>query len=73
MQAALKKVPGVSSVQIDLAERKAIVQLEKGKVSENQLVDAVSNAAGMHEYSATVVKAPAKSGEGIEGKSNKKY
>lgn len=57
MQLALKEVPGVSSVNVDLATRKAVVEIEKGKVTEEQLVTAVNNAEGMHEYHATVVKA----------------
>lgn len=63
MQSALQKVPGVSSVQVDLTEGKAIVQVEKGKVTEAQLVNAVNKSTGMHEYSATVVKAASKPAE----------
>ena len=57
MQSALEKVPGVSSAQVDLSAGKATVQVEKGKVTEDKLVESVNNAAGMHTYSATVVKA----------------
>ena len=56
MQLALKEVEGVFSVHMDLSTRKAVVQIEKGKATENQLVDAVSHANGMHQYRATVVK-----------------
>ncbi|MBI1924456.1 heavy-metal-associated domain-containing protein [Candidatus Poribacteria bacterium] len=56
MQGALEEVPGVSSVQMDMLTRKAIVQIQKGKVTDDQLVNAVSKANGMHEYSATVIQ-----------------
>jgi copper chaperone CopZ len=57
VQLALKKVTGVSSVHLDMITRKAVVQTEKGKVTDEQLVGAVSNANGMHQYRATVVQA----------------
>ncbi len=57
MQAALEKVEGVSSVQIELSANKAVVQVETGKATAEQLVSAVDQAKGMAKYSATVVAA----------------
>ena len=56
MQVALKEVPGVSSVHIDMLTKKAVVQIEKGKTTEDQLANAVNKAEGMHEYRATPIK-----------------
>ena len=55
MQVALENAPGVSSVHLDLVTRKAVVQVKKGEVTENELVEAVAGAKGMMSYSATVV------------------
>ena len=52
MQVALQNVEGVESVEVDLPNKLAVVQVEKGKVTKEQLVSAVDNAKGM--ASATV-------------------
>ena len=57
MQVALENVPGVESVQIDLSANKAVVEVETGKATAEQLVSAVSKAQGMAKYSATVAGA----------------
>ena len=57
MQVALENVPGVESVEIDLPTNKAIVKVEKGKATAEQLVSAVDKAQGMAKYSATVAGA----------------
>jgi copper chaperone CopZ len=63
VQVALQEIPGVSSVQIDMISRKAVVQVEEKKVTDNQLVNAVDNAKGMHPYRATLIQAIPKSAD----------
>ena len=55
VQVALQNVEGVSSVEVDLPNNLDVVQVEKGKVTKEQLVSAVDNAKGM--ASATVAGA----------------
>ncbi len=57
VQVALQNVEGVESVEVDLPNSKAVVQVAKGKVTGEQLVSAVDNAKGMAKYSATVAGA----------------
>lgn len=44
MRSALTKVPGVISADVTQADGKAIVKLEKGKATADQLADAVVKA-----------------------------
>lgn len=44
MRSALTKVPGVISADVTQADGKAIVKLEKGKATADQLADIVTKA-----------------------------
>ena len=44
MRSALTNIPGVISADVIQADGKAIVKLEKGKATANQLTDAIGKA-----------------------------
>jgi copper chaperone CopZ len=54
VQVALEKVPGVSAVHVDMATNRAVVQLEKGKTTPEQLIKAVDEIENIRDYRATV-------------------
>jgi len=52
VRSALKKVPGVKSVDVSLERKEAVVEFEKGKATTDQLIESMK-AAG---YQASVVE-----------------
>ena len=46
MQSALAKIDGVSNAEVDYGSGKATVTVEKGKVTSEQLEQAVANIQG---------------------------
>lgn len=51
VRSALKKVPGVKSVDVSLESKEAVAELEKGKVTTDQLIEAIKEAG----YQASLV------------------
>lgn len=56
MRSALRSVKGVKRVKVTLEENEALVTYDPAQTKVEDLVEAVRNAKGMHEYSAEVKK-----------------
>ena len=55
LQKALLEIPGVRSSQVSYSDAEAVVECEKGKVTDEQLVKAIENQSGFfYTYTASV-------------------
>jgi len=57
VRSALRSVKGVTRAQVTLDPHEAIVTYDPTKATIKDLLDAVKNAKGINQYSATVKKA----------------
>ncbi len=56
MQSALEAVKGVKEAKVSLENHEAVVKYDPEVVKEEDLIQAVKNARGMHAYDAKVKK-----------------
>ena len=55
LQKALLEIPGVTSSQVSYSDAEAVVECEKGKVTDEQLVMAIENQSSFfYTYTASV-------------------
>jgi copper chaperone CopZ len=54
VRSALKAVKGVTRAKVSLEDREALVVYDPSQATVEDLIKAVKNAKGMHEYSAKV-------------------
>ena len=54
MRSALKAVKGVTRAKVSLEDHEALVVYDPSQATVEDLINAVKNAKGMHEYSAKV-------------------
>ncbi len=52
VRCALESVNGVKKVKVSLEDREAVVTYDPSRAKEEDLVNAIMNAQGMHPYEA---------------------